>query len=110
MMNTRGEIVYILVVYIPSTHTEEVKEALFAAGAGTLGSYSRCSFEVQGTGQFMPLEDAHPFLGEKGVCERVDEVRVEMAVREDVMEAVIKALRAAHPYEVPAYHYYEVLT
>lgn len=95
-----------LVVYVPNTHVDAVKEALFAAGAGELGDYRRCSWQVQGTGQFEPLPAANPFIGEAGQLERVPEWRVEILVREAVLPAVIQALKQAHPYEEPAYAVY----
>ncbi len=98
---------YILVVYIPLTHKESVKEALFASGAGKMGGYEKCSFELEGTGQFTPLEGSSPFLGERGKSERVQEVRVEVVVPEECISEVIRALKDSHPYEVPAYHYYQ---
>ena len=101
---------YVLVTYVPSSHLEEVKEALFNAGAGHLGSYDHCSWQVEGRGQFRPLEGSHPFLGEKDVVEYASEYRLEMVVSEDLAVNAIQALKKAHPYEVPAYHLIPVLT
>jgi hypothetical protein len=100
---------YALVFFVPGTHLEEVKNALFAKGAGTMGNYDRCSFQVRGEGQFKPLAGSDPFIGSEDVVERVEEWRVEMIVSEQVVKEVIEALLAAHPYETPAYHLYPVL-
>ncbi|NLZ77698.1 MAG: NGG1p interacting factor NIF3 [Spirochaetales bacterium] len=101
---------HVLVFFVPTTHLEEVKSALFAQGAGRLGSYERCSFQVKGEGQFKPLSGSDPFLGAEGVLEKVEEWRVEMVVSNEVVKEVLEALLAVHPYETPAYHLYPVLT
>ena len=92
-----------LVVFIPSTHKEEVKSALFAAGAGRQGNYSHCSFEFEGVGQFCPSGAARPFLGESKTLERVKEFRVELLVSEANLQNVLNSLKKSHPYEEPAY-------
>lgn len=94
---------YMLVFYVPDSHLEVVKAAVFAAGAGTQGDYRHCCWQVQGTGQFEPLAGAQPFLGEQGQLEQVTEWRVEMRLTEAVLKPVVAALRGAHPYEEPAY-------
>ena len=91
-----------LVVYVPETHSEALLAAIGDAGAGKIGNYSHCSFVVSGTGRFTPLLGAMPFTGAVGVRERVPEVRVECVVEEDMLDDVVLALRAAHPYEEPA--------
>lgn len=92
-----------LVVYVPATHLAAVKDAIFAAGAGRVGHYDRCAWEVLGQGQFRPLAGATPFLGAVGRDEQVSEYRVETVLQEADLATVIAALRAAHPYETPAY-------
>ena len=92
-----------LCVYIPESHVDPVKQALFAAGAGAIGDYEQCCWQVLGTGQFCPSYHASPFIGNRGQLEQVAEYRVEMLVSEDHYPAVEKALLAAHPYETPAY-------
>jgi len=104
------EKMYILVTYIPPSHLEAVKEALFAAGAGTIASYDRCCFQLLGEGQFRPLEGSTPYIGEQGGLTRQEEWRLELTVEEAVAEAVVEALLASHPYQVPAYHLIPVLT
>jgi dinuclear metal center YbgI/SA1388 family protein len=84
-----------------------VHEALAAAGAGTIGDYSHCSFATAGTGQFKPLAGAHPTIGQVGKLERVAETKIEMVMARGRRAAVVAALRAAHPYEEPAFDVFE---
>lgn len=92
-----------LCLYIPESHLEPVKQALFAAGAGTIGHYDQCCWQVAGQGQFRPMPGSSPFLGSTFELEQVTEYRVEMVVAEDRVDAVVTALRTAHPYEEPAF-------
>ncbi len=92
-----------LVIYIPDSHLEAVKSAVFAAGAGRIGNYDCCSWQTPGKGQFRPLDGSIPFLGEEGKVETVDEWRVEMVVPDEQLKLVLAALRLAHPYEEPAF-------
>ncbi|GAC1376674.1 MAG: YqfO family protein [Aquirhabdus sp.] len=100
---------YKLTLYVPDSHVEVVKKAIFAAGAGRYASkearasYDSCSWQVMGQGQFQPLEGAMPFIGDVGKLETVAEWRVETVVEDAYIQAVIQALRAAHPYEMPAF-------
>jgi len=96
---------YVLGVYVPVADAEALKEALFAAGAGNFGSYDCCCWETRGNGQFRPLSGSHPTLGKEGSIEKVEEIKLEMIVTEEKKDAVTKALKKAHPYEVPAYHF-----
>jgi hypothetical protein len=80
-----------------------VKQALFEAGAGLIGNYDYCCWQVLGEGQFRPLDGASPALGEHGRVENVAEYRVEMVVTEALLKPVLHALKQAHPYEQPAY-------
>lgn len=100
---------YKFTVFIPDTHLEEVKQALFEAGAGHIGNYSHCCWQVKGTGQFMPMAGSQPHIGNHDEIERVAEWRVEMVVAENKIESVIQALKQAHPYETPAYDVIQVL-
>ncbi|MDD3118434.1 MAG: hypothetical protein PHQ27_04605 [Victivallales bacterium] len=99
---------YRLVFYVPATHLEATKRAVFAAGGGRIGNYDCCAWETAGTGQFRPLDGSKPFLGCRGKVEVVPEVKVEMVCGPEVLAAVIAALKAAHPYETPAYQYWPV--
>ena len=94
---------YKLTVYIPATHLEAVKTALFEAGAGRQGTYDCCAWQARGQGQFRPLAGSSPFIGQTGAVETVDEYRVDMLCPEDRTADVIRALRATHPYEEPAF-------
>ena len=100
---------YKLTVFIPDEALEVVKSALFAAGAGTIGHYEQCCWQVQGKGQFKPLAGSTPHIGAHDKLESVDEWRVEMVVAENTIEPVISALKKAHPYETPAYDVIKVL-
>ena len=95
---------YVLIFYVPESHLEEVKEAVFAAGGGRLSGYEHCSWQVRGEGQFAPGEKSNPYLGKAGSLTRTPEYRVEIACRREVARPAVEALLQAHPYEVPAYH------
>jgi hypothetical protein len=92
-----------LCVYVPASHLDTVKAALFAAGAGRIGDYGDCCWQVLGEGQFRPLEGSDPYLGRAGELESVAEYRVEMLCPDAVVEDVLAALKEAHPYEEPAW-------
>ena len=94
---------YKLTVYVPDSHLESLKQALFAAGAGRLGDYAQCCWQVKGIGQFCALTGAVPFIGQIDQLEQVEEWRVEMLLQEPDREAVIQALRKSHPYQTPAF-------
>ncbi len=98
-----------LVVYIPESHLEEVKTALFQAGAGRVGNYDSCCWQTKGEGQFRPLENSDPYLGKKGELEKVIEWKVELVLEKKNLEAVVNALKKAHPYETPAFTVTETL-
>ena len=95
-----------LVVFVPPDALDAVREALFSAGAGRIGEYERCSWYTEGTGTFRPLDGAEPTVGEVGREERVAELRLETVFPEEAENAVIEALRGAHPYEEPAFDVY----
>jgi hypothetical protein len=98
-----SEALYQLVFYVPVAQAEKVKNAVFAAGAGRIGHYDRCCWQIEGLGQFRPLAEANPYLGETGVVECVSELRVEMVCEAALIHSVVMALKQAHPYEEPAY-------
>lgn len=100
---------YKLTVFIPDDALETVKSALFAAGAGKIGNYSDCCWQVKGTGQFKPLAGSQPHIGAQDKIEQVEEWRVEMVVSDIYIHTVIKALKDAHPYETPAYDVIKVI-
>lgn len=92
-----------LCFFVPESHLETVKNALFAAGAGRIGDYDSCCWQVLGEGQYRPLEGSQPFLGQQGQVHRLAEWKVEMVIAEERVDASIEALRLAHPYETPAF-------
>ena len=95
-----------LVVFVPPEALDAVREAVFAAGAGRIGGYERCSWYTQGTGTFLGGEGAHPTIGEPGREERVPELRLETVYPAERQDEVVRALREAHPYEEPAFDLY----
>lgn len=95
------------VVFVPVSHSEAVRQALFDAGAGAIGDYSDCSWSVRGTGQFLPGTGADPAIGDIGSLELVTEDRVELVAPSSIRASVLAALRRAHPYEQPAFDVFE---
>lgn len=100
---------YKLCFYVPQSHADSVKEALFEAGAGKIGDYDSCCWQVLGQGQFRPLPGSQPHLGQHGQVEIVDEYRVEMVCSGESIRTAVNALKRAHPYEEPAYDVIQVL-
>ncbi len=100
-----------IVVFVPADPAvvDRVRAAMSAAGAGVIGAYSCCSFSAAGTGTFLGGESTRPVVGQSGRLERVDELRLEMVCPEDCVPAVAAALRAAHPYEEPAFDVLKLL-
>lgn len=94
---------YKICFYVPETHLEEVKNALFAKGAGKLGHYRCCAWQCLGEGQFMPQEGSKAFIGEQNRLEKVAEYKVELLCQDELIETVVATLKKAHPYEEPAY-------
>jgi hypothetical protein len=94
---------YKLVIFVPDTHLEEVKRAVFEAGAGKIGDYEHCAWQTLGQGQFRPLKGSRAFIGEVGKLECVDEYRVELVCEDAFIREAVSALKSAHPYEEPAY-------
>ena len=92
-----------LCFFVPEENLEDVKNAVFTAGAGHIGDYDQCCWQVKGIGQFRPLEGSHPHLGQHGEVEQVVEYKVEMVCTEEYIDSAIAALREAHPYETPAF-------
>lgn len=94
---------YNIYYYVPESHLEQTKTAIFAAGAGKIGNYSCCSWEVKGQGQFRPEDGSDPYIGKLGKIEKVLEYKVETICDGEHLKQIIAALKAAHPYEQPAY-------
>lgn len=99
---------YKLAFFVPPSHVEQVKNALFAAGAGRIGAYDRCSWQVLGNGQFRPLDGSQPFIGQAGEVEQVQEWKVELVVADELLSQAVAALKDSHPYEVPAYEVWKL--
>ena len=95
-----------LIYYVPESHLESTKQAVFAAGAGGIGNYVQCAWQVKGIGQFKPVKGAKPFLGQ---LEQLEEWRVETIVPETHAKQVAQALQASHPYEEPAFEFIQMV-
>ena len=95
-----------LVVFVPREALDPVRDALFAAGAGRIGDYERCSWYTEGTGTFFGREGTEPSVGQAGREQRVAELRLETVFPEELQAEVVEALRRAHPYEEPAFDIY----
>lgn len=95
-----------LVVFVPKSHIEQVRTAILDVGAGWIGDYSHCSFNIEGTGTFKPLEGTNPFIGSTGKMEEVEEVRLETVVPQSMKSRIVRAMLKAHPYEEVAYDLY----
>ncbi|MGE4471320.1 MAG: NGG1p interacting factor NIF3 [Sulfuricurvum sp.] len=101
---------YQVIVYVPLSHADSVKNALFDAGAGHYEHYDRCSWETSGTGQFRPLEGSKPTIGEFDTLEYVQEIKIEMICTDGALRNVLETLKHVHPYEEPAYGVIELKT
>lgn len=101
---------YQLTFYVPDSHLEQVKDAIFSAGAGHYNDYDRCAWQTAGQSQFRPLPGSTPFLGQTHQLQCVDEYKVETIVEEHCIGEVMAALIAAHPYQQPAYAVIRILT
>ncbi|KAK0670329.1 GTP cyclohydrolase 1 type 2/Nif3 [Cercophora samala] len=101
-----------LVFFVPTSHIEQCKAAVFKAGAGKYpgpGNYTECCWTAMGTGQFRPGQGANPHTGEIGRLEKIEEARVEtLVVGEDVVRGAVDALKKAHPFEEPAYEVFRI--
>ena len=95
---------YQLSFYVPESHLETVKQAVFATGAGKIGNYDNCCWQVLGQGQFRSLPGSDPYIGEQGELETVAEYKIELICPDALIRAAVDALRAAHPYEEPTFH------
>src|SRR5438552_18946005 len=99
-----------LVVFVPREALNEVREALFAAGAGRIGNYEHCSWYGEGTGTFLGGEGTSPNVGQPGREERVAELRLETVFPSERQDEGLAALRRAHPYEEPAFDVYDLVS
>lgn len=99
-----------IVVFVPKSHTDVVRQAMGDAGAGKIGLYSHCSYSVSGIGRYKPLEGAHPAIGEVGKFEEVEEERIECVCERSSAKHVISAIKKVHPYEEVAFDIYPLLS
>jgi hypothetical protein len=91
----------VIVLTVPESHADKVREAMAEAGAGIIGDYTHCSFSIKGVGRFKPDSKANPFLGKSGVLEEVVEEQIETVCAKDKLGKVLQAIRSSHPYEEP---------
>ncbi|MCP4598719.1 YqfO family protein [Neptuniibacter sp.] len=94
---------YKLSFFVPEQDLEQVKTAVFATGAGRIGNYDSCCWQVLGLGQFRPLEGSDPHIGQQGEVETVAEWKVELVCSDELIHQAVAAMKEAHPYEEPAY-------
>ena len=95
-----------LEVFVPKENAEKVQDALFSAGAGSIGDYKNCSFQSEGVGTFLPSKDANPVVGEKGKQERVEEVKIEVIFPKNMEKRLISEMKKAHPYQEVSHQIY----
>ena len=95
-----------LVVFVPVSHADKVREAIGKAGAGKIGNYDFCSFSTSGIGRFRGNEKSQPAIGSAGKYESVEEERIEAVVARDLLKKVIAAIKLVHPYEEIAFDIY----
>ncbi len=99
-----------LVVFVPKTHTDIVREAMGKSGAGKIGNYGFCTYSSNGTGRYKPLEGANPFIGEVGKLEEVVEERIECVCEKEIAKNVISEIRKVHPYDEVALDIYPLIS
>ena len=99
---------YKIVVYVPEDSADKLRAAMGDAGAGKIGNYTHCTFTIKGAGRFKPETGANPTIGEVGKLEEVSEDRIETVCSEEKLQAVLVAIKAAHPYEEPATDVYPI--
>jgi hypothetical protein len=95
-----------IVVFVPETHTDIIREAMGKAGAGKIGNYSHCSFSSKGIGRFKPEDGANPYIGEVGKFEEVVEERIETVCLREKLQEVVTAIKEVHPYDEVALDVY----
>lgn len=102
-------LMYKIIVFVPESHLEELKTALFKCGAGKNGNYDQCSWQVKGKGQFRGLEGSEPYIGDKFEKMVIDEYKLEMACKTSVVKAAISVIEKVHPYGTPVYEIYKIV-
>ena len=91
------------VFFVPDSHLEAVKSAVFLTGAGHIGNYDQCCWQVLGSGQFRAMQNSQPFIGQQGQVHRLSEWKVEIVCEDDLVKQAVAAMKKAHPYEEVAY-------
>ncbi len=99
---------YKICVYVPEKSVENVKQALFDAGAGQIGNYDCCCWQTAGTGQFRPLDGSKPAIGSLHSIEQVQEIKIELVCAQEYVKQAVQAMKKAHPYEEPAYDVWQL--
>ena len=99
---------YKIVVYVPESHSDRLRDAMCAAGAGVIGNYEYCTFTSKGVGRFRPGAGANPTIGQVGKMEAVDEERIETVCSGEKLTAVMQAIKDTHPYEEPGTDVYPI--
>lgn len=99
-----------IVVFVPLSHTDTVRQAMGDAGAGIIGNYSHCTFSSKGRGRYMPREGANPAIGEVGKFEEVEEERIETVCPKSRAKEIIEAIKKVHPYEEVAFDIYPLVS
>lgn len=94
--------------YVPASHLEATKQAVFGAGGGKIGNYDCCCWITEGRGQFRPLDGSQPFLGQQGEVHQEQEYKVELVFRAERHREIVAALKRSHPYEEPAYQIFSI--
>ncbi len=103
VLSPSSDNLYKLIVYVPVEHADKVRDALFTVGAGYIGDYSNCSYNILGEGTFKASDNANPFAGEKGKIHFEKETRIETIIPVHLKGKAIKAIYQSHPYEEPAF-------
>lgn len=99
---------YKLAFFVPENHLEAVKQALFNIGAGKIGDYDCCCWQVKGLGQFRPLAGSNPHIGNQNYLETIEEWKVELVCDDSLIRAAVTALKQTHPYEEVAYDVWQL--
>lgn len=103
-----NEALYKLIVYVPKSHLNQVREAFHKGGAGYIGNYSHCTFQGEGQGTFKPLKGSNPYSGQLDQISFVDEYKLESITAEKNLERLLQEIKAAHPYDEMAYDLYKL--
>jgi dinuclear metal center YbgI/SA1388 family protein len=102
------KLLFKIITYVPEAYSEKVRRALFDAGAGHIGNYDSCSYNIKGMGTFRGGENSNPFAGKKGLLSNEEEIRIETIAKKENLNSIVSALKQAHPYEEPAYDIYQL--